>query len=101
MQASLDFVDKRVVILTAPNIYRTFGESLASFDYISRNSQLSANSGWLKQTATKWVGASVMYLLAEKKLKKKYNITDARQAMYQAIREWSVRLDSATRLSRR
>ena len=81
-------MDQRIVILTAPNIYRTWRESVDSFDYISRNSQLSANSGALTQAATKYVGAAVMYALAEKKLKKKYNITDPRLMLYTALDEW-------------
>jgi microsomal prostaglandin-E synthase 2 len=87
-EAALDFVDKRVLILTAPNIYRTFDESLRSFDYIAQNSQLAQNTGAVKLAVTKYVGAVMMYLITEKKLKKKYNIADPRQSMYTAIQEW-------------
>ena len=87
-ESSLAFVDQRVVILTAPNIYRSFRESIDSFDYIAQNSQLSKNTGTVTLLATKYVGAVMMYLISEKKLKKKYNITDPRQMMYQALAEW-------------
>jgi len=87
-QADLAFVDQRVVILTAPNLYRTWGESLESFDYLAKNSQIAANSSKLNQWFTKYFGASVMYLLTQKKLNKKYGITDARESIYQAIKEW-------------
>ena len=99
-ESSLAFVDQRVVILTAPNIYRSFRESIDSFDYIAQNSQLSKNTGTVTLLATKYVGAVMMYLISEKKLKKKYNITDPRQMMYQALAEWSEHIHrQARRLS--
>lgn len=87
-QAALAFVDARIVILTAPNIYRTWRESVDSFDYIARNSQLSANASALNQALTKYSGAAIMYALSELKLKKKYNITDPRAALYTALAEF-------------
>lgn len=86
--SSMKFVDSRVLILTAPNIYRTLGESLRSFDYIAQNSQLSAGTNAVKLAATKYVGAVAMYLITDLKLNKKYGITDARASMYTALSEW-------------
>lgn len=85
---ALEFVDRRIVILTAPNLYRTWSESVDSFDYISRNSQLSSHSSGFNQALTKYAGAAVMFALSETKLKKKYGIVDPRAEMYKAIGEF-------------
>jgi microsomal prostaglandin-E synthase 2 len=83
----LEFVDTRFIRLTAPNLYRTYGDALSSFDYIAQNSQLATESA-MQRAATKYVGATMMYLITKYKLNKKYNITDPRGMLYAACAEW-------------
>lgn len=40
----------------------------------------------------KYAGAAIMYMVS-KKLKKKYNITDERAALYDAVQTWTTALD--------
>lgn len=73
-----DWVDNSLLPLTAPNLYRNWSESLESFSYINEQSEFPKST----QLANKYIGAAVMYLLSKYKLKKKYSITDEREAIY-------------------
>ncbi|XP_024990332.1 prostaglandin E synthase 2-like isoform X3 [Cynara cardunculus var. scolymus] len=68
------WVDEHLVHMLSPNIYRNTSEALESFDYITSN------------------GAAAMYFVS-KKLKKKYNITDERTALYEGAETWVNALD--------
>lgn len=77
------WVDDTLVHTLPPNIYRSFGESLQAFDYITTH----GNFGGMTRVLSKYTGALAMYLVS-KKLKKKYNIEEERPALYDAANEW-------------
>lgn len=76
--------DDHLIHLLPPNIYRTPGESLQAFGYISNSSNFSA----LEKASAKYVGALAMYFIAQRSLKK-YNIKDARLELQQAMDKWA------------
>ncbi|ONK70695.1 uncharacterized protein A4U43_C04F560, partial [Asparagus officinalis] len=82
------WVDDHLVHVLAPNIYRTTSEALESFDYIANN----GNFSFTEKLTVKYAGAAVMYVVS-KKLKKKYNITDERAALYEAAETWTKALE--------
>lgn len=77
------WVDNHLVHLLSPNIYRNTSEALESFDYITSN----GNFSFTERLTAKYAGAAAMYFVS-KKLKKKYNITDERTALYEAAETW-------------
>ncbi|KAI7749585.1 hypothetical protein M8C21_021887 [Ambrosia artemisiifolia] len=50
------------------------------------------NFGFTEKYTVKYAGAAAMYFVS-KKLKKKYNITDERKALYEAAETWVDALD--------
>ncbi|XP_024964924.1 prostaglandin E synthase 2-like [Cynara cardunculus var. scolymus] len=82
------WVDDHLVHMLSPNIYRNTSEALESFDYIANNGNFSLSEKY----AVKYAGAAAMYFVS-KKLKKKYNITDERAALYEAAETWVNALD--------
>ncbi|KAM7266789.1 hypothetical protein ACFE04_008955 [Oxalis oulophora] len=79
----LGWVDDHLVHVLSPNIYRSASEALESFDYITTN----GNFSFTERLVAKYSGAAAMYFVS-KKLKKKYNITDERKALYDAAEAW-------------
>ncbi|GER57004.1 glutathione S-transferase family protein [Striga asiatica] len=77
------WVDNHLVHLLSPNIYRNSSEALESFDYITSH----GNFSFTEKITAKYAGAAAMYFVS-KKLKKKYNITDERAALYEAAETW-------------
>ncbi|KAL8132800.1 uncharacterized protein LOC141712246 [Apium graveolens] len=77
------WVDNHLVHMLSPNIYRNTSEALESFDYITSN----GNFGFTEKITVKYAGAAAMYFVS-KNLKKKYNITDERAALYEAAQQW-------------
>ncbi|GMH01072.1 hypothetical protein Nepgr_002911 [Nepenthes gracilis] len=77
------WVDNHLVHVLSPNIYRNTSEALESFDYITRN----GNFSFTEKITVKYAGAAAMYFVS-KNLKKKYNITDERKALYDAAETW-------------
>ncbi|KAM6592421.1 hypothetical protein CsatA_000124 [Cannabis sativa] len=77
------WVDNHLVHMLSPNIYRNTSEALESFDYITSN----GNFSFTERITVKYAGAAAMYFVS-KKLKKKYNITDERAALYDAAETW-------------
>ncbi|KAJ6359193.1 hypothetical protein OIU76_000835 [Salix suchowensis] len=77
------WVDNHLVHVLSPNIYRNTSEALESFDYITSN----GNFSFAEKITVKYAGAAAMYFVS-KKLKKKYNITDERAALYEAAETW-------------
>ncbi|KAL7978496.1 hypothetical protein Chor_004313 [Crotalus horridus] len=61
------WVDDRLVHLISPNVYRTPGEALASFDYIVREGKFGLVEGFF----AKYVGAAAMFFVS-KRLKKRW-----------------------------
>ncbi|PWA97751.1 Glutaredoxin [Artemisia annua] len=82
------WVDDHLVHMLSPNIYRNASEALESFDYIANNGNFSS----YEKYTVKYAGAAAMYFVS-KKLKKKYNITDERAALYDAAETWVDALD--------
>ncbi|KAB2041316.1 hypothetical protein ES319_D02G139600v1 [Gossypium barbadense] len=77
------WVDNHLVHVLSPNIYRNTSEALESFDYITSN----GNFSFTEKITVKYAGAAAMYFVS-KNLKKKYNITDERAALYEATETW-------------
>ncbi|KAF8377802.1 hypothetical protein HHK36_031187 [Tetracentron sinense] len=77
------WVDSHLVHMLSPNIYRNTSEALESFDYITSN----GNFSFTERITVKYAGAAAMYFVS-KNLKKKYNITDERAALYEAAETW-------------
>jgi microsomal prostaglandin-E synthase 2 len=77
------WVDKKLILLTVPNIYRTVPEALQAFDYCLTEGKFTP----LERRMSKYAGAVIMYLVA-KRSKKKYEIDDERQALYDALGCW-------------
>lgn len=77
------WVDNHLVHVLSPNIYRNTSEALESFEYITNN----GNFSYIEKISVKFAGAAAMYFVS-KNLKKKYNITDERAALYEAAETW-------------
>lgn len=82
-QKWLKWVDDHLIHLIAPNIYKTPGESLQTFNYITEKSKFSA---W-ERASIRYTGAAAMYMIG-KRLKKKYGIEDARESIHDAVDKW-------------
>lgn len=79
----LDWLDNHLVHLIAPNIYRTVSESLQTFNYIADKAKFSA---WERATI-RYTGAMAMYMIG-KKLKRRHNVENEREAMHAAVDAW-------------
>ncbi|KAL3517082.1 hypothetical protein ACH5RR_023984 [Cinchona calisaya] len=77
------WVDNHLVHILSPNIYRNTSEALESFEYITSH----GNFSFTERITAKYAGAAAMYFVS-KKLKKKYDITDERSALYEAAETW-------------
>ncbi|KAG8554900.1 hypothetical protein GDO81_003930 [Engystomops pustulosus] len=78
------WADDWLVHLISPNVYRTPGEALASFDYIVRE----GNFGSVEGIFAKYVGATAMFFIG-KRLKSRHNLQeDVRQDLYKAANTW-------------
>lgn len=56
------WADDWLVHLISPNVYRTTGEALASFDYIVREGKFGTVEGFF----AKYVGAAAMYIISKR-----------------------------------
>ncbi|XP_069774900.1 prostaglandin E synthase 2 isoform X2 [Narcine bancroftii] len=78
------WVDDWLVHLISPNVYRTPGEALQSFDYIVREGKFSTFEGFF----AKYFGAAAMFFIS-KRLKSRHKLhDDVRQDLYKAVDEW-------------
>ncbi|XP_053138405.1 cip1-interacting zinc finger protein isoform X5 [Hemicordylus capensis] len=78
------WVDDWLVHLISPNVYRTPGEALASFDYIVREGKFGALEGFF----AKYVGAAAMFFIG-KRLKSRHHLQDnVREDLYKAANDW-------------
>nr|XP_020450766.1 prostaglandin E synthase 2 [Monopterus albus] len=79
-----EWADSWLVHLISPNVYRTTGEALASFDYIVREGKFGTFEGFF----AKYVGAAAMFFIS-KRLKSRHNLQDdVRQDLYKAVNDW-------------
>lgn len=82
------WVDEHFVHTISPNIYRSFGESLESFKWFSKNGDWPTVFPAYERLFIEYVGALVMYFVG-KKLKNKHNLKmDVRESLYDACDEW-------------
>lgn len=82
------WADEVLVHTLSPNIYRTFDESLRSFNYFSKVGEWEKHFAKWERILVIYVGASAMYLLS-KKLKKRYSLKDdVRLSLYDECRYW-------------
>ncbi|XP_069465262.1 prostaglandin E synthase 2 isoform X2 [Ambystoma mexicanum] len=78
------WADDWLVHLISPNVYRTPGEALASFDYIVRVGKFGAVEGFF----AKYFGAAAMFVIG-KRLKSRHNLQDdVREDLYKAADDW-------------
>lgn len=78
------WADDWLVHLISPNVYRTTGEALASFDYIVREGKFGTLEGFF----AKYVGAAAMFVIS-KRLKSRHNLQDdVREELYKAVNDW-------------
>ena len=78
------WVNERYVRIITANIYRSFGESWETFDYIVKH----GNFGTVSRLMTRMFGTTAMYVIGTR-MPKKYSIEgDLREALYAATDEW-------------
>ncbi|XP_042334940.1 prostaglandin E synthase 2 [Sceloporus undulatus] len=78
------WADDWLVHLISPNVYRTPGEALASFDYIVREGKFGPVEGLF----AKYVGAAAMFIIS-KRLKSRHHLQDdVREDLYKAANDW-------------
>jgi len=79
------WVDSTYVHMLSPNIYRTMGESLEAFEYISSVGNFNA----VERVGAKYVGAVAMYIIG-RRLKKRHRLRDdVRSSLYSETRKWT------------
>jgi microsomal prostaglandin-E synthase 2 len=79
-----EWSEKRLAVLLYPNITRTFEESYECFNYAEKIDKWNV----LERKSVHWLGAAAM-LVANGKIKKKYNIVHEREELYQVLSEWT------------
>lgn len=78
------WVDERFVRIITANIYRSWGESWTTFDYITEH----GNFNIATRHAARVFGTTLMWGIGMR-MPKKYNITgDLREALYAAANDW-------------
>ena len=78
------WVDERLVRLLTVNIYRSWGESFQTFEYIADTGKFN----WAEREAARLVGAVMMWGISGR-LRKKYGIEgDVRVQLYEAADAW-------------
>eukprot|EP00953_Heterococcus_sp_UTEX-ZZ885_P037510 19269-Heterococcus_DN1.PRE.3 len=116
-----DWADKQLAVLLFPNITRNFSESYQAFSYVQSvdsfsildkfaNQVLGSTAMWAAQGkysaesiltyvhvcaalyATDFANAVKLYAPC-KQIKKKYNITDEREALYTALKLWTAEIE--------
>lgn len=81
-QTWISWVDNHLIHLLPSNIYRTFRESVESFDYLLDSSFEFSTK---EKVMARYSGAVIMYMLCKFRLNKKYGIKDPRQDIYTAV----------------
>jgi microsomal prostaglandin-E synthase 2 len=78
------WIDDRFVHVLTPNIYKTFTEAFASFDYITDR----GNFGFFERQSARIAGAVSMYAISKMVLKKRHHIEDERVSLFEETRKW-------------
>lgn len=87
----IEWADRSLAVLLFPNITRNFPESWQAFSYISDVESFSAVQRGLNRV----LGPVAMWA-AQGKIKKKYDIEDERQALFDALYKWADAVDAST-----
>lgn len=87
------WVDAKFIHVISPNVYRTFGEALDTFNWFNIVGEWDKNFNAFERLSTIYIGTIVMYLLSIH-LKKKHNLKDdVRQSLYDYCNEWVSSID--------
>ena len=78
------WVDTSLAVLLFPNITRNFPESWQAFAYIANVDSFSASDKFMNRV----LGPIAMWA-AQGKIKKKYDIENEREAMFEAVYKWA------------
>ena len=79
----LKWADEVLVRALPPLIYRSLGEALQAFDYITKE----GNFSWIQQRFVKYSGALVMKMVAKKSTKSQ-GISDPEAHLKQCLNKW-------------
>jgi len=79
----LQWVDKELAVLIFPNATRTLGDSWEAFKYVREVPTFDVGTKMVSHA-----GGSVAMWIAHSKLKKKYNISDEKKQLMEAIQLW-------------
>lgn len=88
-------VDEKLAVLLFPNISRTFGESFRAFRYVHDVPSFSVAT----QYKSRFVGAFAMWAFARRKVMRKHNIEDEREALRNALEIFGSELSRSPYLS--
>jgi len=82
------WVDDTLVHTLSPNVYRTFSESLETFEWFSVAGNWEQHFSWWERQLVIYVGALAM-LFVGKRLKRRHRIKDdVRQSLYEECNTW-------------
>jgi microsomal prostaglandin-E synthase 2 len=82
-----EWVDEKFIHIISPNVYRSFGESLETFRYFDKIGEWERNFPMWERYMAIYLGATAMYFIS-KRLKKRHGITNEREAMLTAFKEF-------------
>uniref|UniRef100_A0A914X1J2 Prostaglandin E synthase 2 n=1 Tax=Plectus sambesii TaxID=2011161 RepID=A0A914X1J2_9BILA len=82
-----EWVDQHFVHMISPNVYRTMGEAIETFQWFSAVGDWNRNFPVWERYLAVYLGALAMYLIG-KRLKKRHQITDERAALFDACDTW-------------
>ncbi|CAI2351075.1 unnamed protein product [Caenorhabditis sp. 36 PRJEB53466] len=82
-----EWVDNWFIHLISPNVYRSWNESLETFRWFEQVGDWHRTFPAWERVLAVYVGAAAMFLLS-KTLKKKHNISDEREELRKACRDW-------------
>ncbi|KAK0402937.1 hypothetical protein QR680_016624 [Steinernema hermaphroditum] len=82
-----DWVDSHFIHLISPNVYRTWSESLSTFQWFSVVGDWERNFPLWERYLAVYMGALAMFAIS-KSLKKRHNIEDERKVLFEACDKW-------------
>ncbi|CAO1298096.1 unnamed protein product [Diamesa hyperborea] len=83
------WADNHLVHLISPNVYRTYGESLETFEWFSDIGQWSEYFPQWERNLMVYAGTVAMWLISKRLTKKHRLEDDARQHLYDACDKWT------------
>ncbi|VDK52526.1 unnamed protein product [Anisakis simplex] len=82
-----EWIDSHFIHLISPNVYRTFQESLATFQWFSEVGRWKEAFTLWERLVAVYLGATAMFIIS-KRLKKRHNIDNERDALVNACNLW-------------